>query len=487
MAILPQKPQELGRIRSGDQVQWTKGDKTGTRPHKLECFRLTSQIKPRLDYAAKLPEYGGEVSAWGDAPGGSQWQLYTAQSSIPVMVPPFNALSQNNEIWQGGECARRCDGCTIIAAKDLELVGKGCLCQGMGIDKRLEKAKLSKAEACNTITRLSLMLPDLPGVGIWLYSTKSYYAGMELQGNAEMLQQASQEGVFISAMLSIEERRVVRQGKTKVFPVVTLQAEVTMRQLLTRELPEDKHIRIGAPAPQLSAAPEDEAAALNGEHAFPPTTGVFAEEPVPPEHYVPPPTPRKEGLGEATVRLYEDRDQGAPEAEGGGETLDEKQTPQQRKLLTAAMKMARYAAQEAGVSLPALLVAVDAIAPEGFSRDYLSPKTYGDFGGWVAQVVDEFEQAAKNIAGSKPQPTAEPEDTSWMPEAELLAWIDAEAKKRRVNPDVLKSILTEYSEGWEGTLATFPEGDIPEWKKWAEKLWKEDADRAKDEALTPAG
>lgn len=258
MAILPQKPQELGRIRSGDQVQWEKNGKKGTRPHKLECFRLTSQIKPRLDYAAQLPAYGGEVSAWKDAPGGEQWQLYTAQPSIPVMVPPFNALSQNNEMWQGNECTRRCNGCTIVAGRDPELVGKGCLCQSMGIDERLEKAKLSKPEACSTITRLSLVLPDLPGVGIWLYSTKSYYAGMELQGNADMLQTASQEGMFISAMLSIEERRVVRGGKTKIFPVVTLQAEVTMRQLLTRELPEDKHIRIAAPAAQLAAAPHED-------------------------------------------------------------------------------------------------------------------------------------------------------------------------------------------------------------------------------------
>lgn len=466
MAILPQKPQELGRIRSGDQVQWKKEGKTGTRPHKLECFRLTSQIKPRLDYAAKLPEYGGEVSAWKDAPGGSQWQLYTSQSSIPVMVPPFNALSQNNEIWQGGECARRCDGCTIIAAKDPELVGKGCLCQGMGIDERLEKAKLSKAEACNTITRLSLMLPDLPGVGIWLYSTKSYYAGMELQGNAEMLQQASQEGVFISAMLSIEERRVVRQGKTKGFPVVTLQAEVTMRQLLTRELPEDKHIRIGAPVSQLSAAPEDEAAPLNGEHAFSPETGVFPEQSVPPEHYVPPSRP-----SDAAALT-------APEPEDVPDTVQteaadrpveqEKQTREEQQFLIKAMKLVRQGAAAAGIGIAPFRAEIAKRSGPGWDIDRLTAVLFGQFEERVQTLVDEH---------SKPEA-----DISCMPEAELLAWIDAEAKERGVEPEVLKGILDEYGEGWATTLATLPQDDIPIWKTWAVKVWREDAGRVVVEA-----
>jgi len=473
MTILPAKPQELGRIRSGDQVEWRKDGKQGTRPHKLECFRLTSQNKPRLDYAAKLSEYGGEVSAWAEAPGGSQWQLYTAQSSIPVMVPPFNALSQSNEIWQGGECARRCDGCVVTHSVEPTLIGKECLCQNMGIDERLEKAKLSKAEACSTITRLSLRLPDLPGIGIWLYSTKSYYAGMELQGNAEMLQQASAEGVFISAALSIEERRVRRGGQTKVFPVVTLQAEVTMRQLLTRELPADKHIRIETQALQLPEVPGNDVVPVekNGRPIPPEVDEVHGERTSAPQHFTPPAQPSVPPLHEdipavkfapgipdmGTPKLAEDPGGLlAPKVEPGAESawkpLDEKQTPLQRKLLSAAMKLTREAAHEAGVSVPTLSTAVDAMAPEGFSRDYLTSKTYEDFGGWLAQVVDEFAHAAKNIPQIPP------------PVLNLDTWIVEVARDHgRTVDDVLAWLKEHDSQDLFGQAAGLdPFADLPE-------------------------
>lgn len=67
------------------------------------------------------------------------------------------------------------------------------------------------------------------------------------------------------------------------------------------------------------------------------------------------------------------------------------------------------------------------------------------------------------------------DDTSWMPEAELLAWIDSEAQERHVAPEVLKNLLTEYAEGWEGTLETVLLADIPAWKAWAVNQWTEDA------------
>ena len=118
------------------------------------------------------------------------------------------------------------------------------------------------------------------------------------------------------------------------------------------------------------------------------------------------------------------------------ETLNEKQTPQQRKLLTAAMKLAREAAQEDGVALPALLTAVDAMAPPGFSRDYLSPETYGDFGGWVSQVVEKLEQEAKDIDAPPLQPCALP-----APE-----WLMVMANRYEMTRDEIVDYLAAHDE-----------------------------------------
>jgi Recombination directionality factor-like len=234
--ILPSRLQELGRIRLGDQVPLP--NKTGTRPRRLDAFRLTSTNKPRLEAAATL--WGGTVRKWEDATSEKSWELYTDKDTLPVVVPPFHALSQANEIWQGSECRLRCDGETILTCvKDERRVGQPCACAKFSLKERLEKAK--KGEACQTMTRLSLILPDLPGVGVWRLDTGSYYAGMELQGNTALLEQASAEGCYIECALQLEERRVVRQvggkSQTQVFSVVTLQPQVSMRQLLTRAIP----------------------------------------------------------------------------------------------------------------------------------------------------------------------------------------------------------------------------------------------------------
>jgi hypothetical protein len=108
---LPARFQELGKIRLGDQVSLSNNK--GMRPRRLSAFRLTSTNKPRLEVAARL--WGGDVIKWDDAPVEKSWQLYLETDQLPVVVPPFHALSQYHEIWAAGECRLRCDGQTILS------------------------------------------------------------------------------------------------------------------------------------------------------------------------------------------------------------------------------------------------------------------------------------------------------------------------------------------------------------------------------------
>jgi hypothetical protein len=202
---------EVGRIRIGQQVNGNGK----MRPEKLDTFRLTSSDKVKIDYAAAL--YGGEVQPW-QAPAGPQWEVITQTAALDVIVPPSDmAFSQHFELWSAGGCQRRCDGRTESITQG------GCLCDPDDRD-------------CDIHTRLSVMLRDLPGLGVWRLDTSGYNAAVELQGAVQVIQLAAGKGHMLPARLRLEQRMVKRQvdGKpqTRRFVVPVLDVEVSPGQLI---------------------------------------------------------------------------------------------------------------------------------------------------------------------------------------------------------------------------------------------------------------
>jgi hypothetical protein len=199
---------EVGRIRIGQQVASGKG----SRPAKLDTFRLTSADRTKIGNAAQL--YGGEVAEW-QAPAGNQWEVVTAADSLSVIVPPADmAFTQWYELWSAGGCQRRCDGVT-------ESISDGrCLCDG-------------EDRECSIHSRLSVMLADLPGLGVWRIDTSGYYAAVELQAAVEVVQMAAGRGQMLPAQLRLEQRMVKRDGKTRRFAVPVLDIAVSPAQLLS--------------------------------------------------------------------------------------------------------------------------------------------------------------------------------------------------------------------------------------------------------------
>jgi hypothetical protein len=208
---------ESGRIRIGQQVATERG---GTRPSKLDTFRLTSADKLRIEQAAKA--YGGDVTEWA-APAGKQWQVITKVSSLDVIVPPSDlSFSQSYELWSAGGCKRRCDGAWE------SLSDQECLCDPANRE-------------CDIHTRLSVMLRDLPGLGVWRIDTQGYYAAVELAGAVQVIQAAAGRGALLPARLRLEQRSVKRpdeKGKPQTFrfAVPVLDIEVSPAQLLAGAL-----------------------------------------------------------------------------------------------------------------------------------------------------------------------------------------------------------------------------------------------------------
>lgn len=214
MAIidLQRRIAEVGRIRIGQQVATSTG-RGKKRPAKLDTFRLTSPNRQRIEQAARL--YGGDVQQW-EAPAGSQWEIITRTDVLPVIVPPSDmAFSQWYELWSGGGCQRRCDG-----AHD-SISDGNCLCDP---DNR----------ECNIHTRLSVMLRDMPGLGLWRIDTSGYYAALELQGAVDVMRMAAAAGTMLPAQLRLEQRMIKRANEqTKRFAVPVLDVEISPAQLLS--------------------------------------------------------------------------------------------------------------------------------------------------------------------------------------------------------------------------------------------------------------
>jgi len=195
---------EVGRIRMGK-----KGDKG--QPQKLATWRLTTRDKPRLDAAAEL--YGGTVVPWAERDG--EYELICETDELAILVLPGQALSQWYELWSGGGCQRRCDSEREI------ITDSACICDSEDGERK-----------CKPTTRLSVMLPDIPGLGTWRLETHGYYAAIELSATASMLEQATARGQLIPARLCIDQRSQVKDGQTKRFAVPVIDLDITARQAL---------------------------------------------------------------------------------------------------------------------------------------------------------------------------------------------------------------------------------------------------------------
>jgi hypothetical protein len=206
---LQQRLRELGRVRAGETVETPSGTR---RPAKLDHFRNTSHSRRIVEQVAEL--YGGTPGPWTPTNGGeadAQWAVTVTADRIPILVPP-QSISQSYELWSGGGCQRRCDG------EVEKLSGQRCLCDP-------DPAR----RACAVTTRLSVILREVQGLGVFRLESHGYYAAVELPQVAAFLEHA---GAYVEAYLALEPRKQVKDGKTRHWLVPVLDVELTPEQLL---------------------------------------------------------------------------------------------------------------------------------------------------------------------------------------------------------------------------------------------------------------
>jgi hypothetical protein len=225
--VVQKRMMELGRVRLGEKG--SRGE-----PRKLTTFRFTSASRALLEAVAV--KYGGKVREWKNAPDEGYFEVTTEAAELEIVFPPIFAdtdgkptvpFSQWMELWSGGGCQRRCDG-------EMEaLSGKPCLCDP---DKR----------NCQPTTRISFMLPDIPGLGVWRVESKGWNAAAETPSAVGVLVRAATEGKFIPAVLRLEQRTSKSEGQTRRFVVPTIDIPgATLNELVAGEVP----LAINAPTP----------------------------------------------------------------------------------------------------------------------------------------------------------------------------------------------------------------------------------------------
>lgn len=216
---LQRQQAQVGRIRIGQQVP--TGNSSKTRPAKLDRFRFTTPSRGLADAVAA--KYGGTVEAWQPDGHAAEFEVISNATTLPVFVPP-NPVTQFYELWSGAGCIRRCDGETDTIS------GDPCKCP---LD-HLERGDLAaKGQACKATTRLKVMLPELPGIGVWRLDTHGFYAAIELPQTADFLGAVTDAGGYIRATLALEERIVKRPGVgIRRFLVPALHVDVTPEALM---------------------------------------------------------------------------------------------------------------------------------------------------------------------------------------------------------------------------------------------------------------
>jgi hypothetical protein len=253
----------VGRLRYGEAVP-NKDPKKRSYPRALSKWRLTSASQELLEAAREI--YGGKVRPWEGAPDEGFFELYTDSAELDVVLPPVYSAEDGTptypymqafELWQGATLERRCDGETATLPKGRSLADHPCVCRAAGLEPGRDKT------ACAVVTRVTVMLPRLPGLGVWRMDSHGWTVATQLPGTLDLLSRAAAQRRFVPATLRLEQRsRKVRGDDGKVetnrFIVPVLDLGVTPAQLMAAigadtwnvpQLPASKPELLAGPAP----------------------------------------------------------------------------------------------------------------------------------------------------------------------------------------------------------------------------------------------
>jgi hypothetical protein len=221
ISTIQRQARELGRLRTGT-FNPEAGKGKGA-PQRSKTWIVTSPYENQVEAAAEL--WGGTPEKWQPQGNGApQMRVITDAAVIEAILPPGDPVDQSYETWSKGGVQRRCNGTSEAIS------GQPCICRATWGDEFYEVAK---DDACKMTTRLNVILPQMPDMGVFRVETHSFYSANEIAASVDIIRAAVGENRLVPVNLRIEPRTRVAQGKTKHFPVIVVEIRgVTSGELL---------------------------------------------------------------------------------------------------------------------------------------------------------------------------------------------------------------------------------------------------------------
>lgn len=207
---------QAGRIRIGEQIKARSGKMMGT---TLDTFKFTSGERDLLVPLAE--RYGGTIEPWNAKGSGDRWQVKSEATKIDVQVHVAGSMTLSYELWDP-HLMRRCNGnvCHVLTntPDDAGFEEVPCLCACKGMIE------------CTKKLRLSVLLPNMPTLGMWRFDSSSENTITEIGGFMKYMEEWAGNGLHACTM----GMKVMRRPG-KVFTVVNLDYPEGIGSLLAGE------------------------------------------------------------------------------------------------------------------------------------------------------------------------------------------------------------------------------------------------------------
>ena len=234
---IQRQAREIGRLRTGySTIKTSKNGKEYVAAEKSDTWILTSAQREAIELAAET--WGGELEEWKpQGRGAAAYRVITQVPVIEALLPPGDPLSQFYEQWSAGGCQVRCDGESARIA-----LGRGdertvdCVCRTKHGD---DWYKQDPKFICRPHTRLNVILPQLPDLGVWRVETQGFYSANDLPAQVDLIKAAVGPNPIVPIALRIVPMTRVRGGETIQTQTIVLSIRGAVAgQILAGQVPQ---------------------------------------------------------------------------------------------------------------------------------------------------------------------------------------------------------------------------------------------------------
>lgn len=232
----------LGKIRLGIKKKSAKSGKEY--PAEVDYFILDPQT-PSPEENEKLKEEF--VKLYGEQP-----------KQIKIMFPVANAEVYFPQFFKryGKSTSLQCMGDGIEAScatdeftKDLKVIGKTELgnpkveCAGRG-------CPYYQAKACSEVGVLQILLPEMPGAGVWQISTGSLNSIININSCIDFIKSACGRAHMIPLTLERREQEITYEGRRGRHWILHINMNFRLKELQQLANIEPERITMQLPAPE---------------------------------------------------------------------------------------------------------------------------------------------------------------------------------------------------------------------------------------------